>query len=109
MHLRELPQRRKMSILGGVLLAMLLGALDATIVGPAMPRIVQELSGMAMLSVGLHDLLADLHHHDSDRGQALGPLRPQVVSTWAASRSSSSALRFRARRVSLGSSRSSTR
>jgi len=50
MQLRELPQRRKMSILAGVLLAMLLGALDTTIVGPAMPNIVRELGGMAMLS-----------------------------------------------------------
>ena len=50
MHMRDLPQRRKMSILAGVLLAMLLGALDNTIVGPAMPNIVRELGGMAMLS-----------------------------------------------------------
>jgi EmrB/QacA subfamily drug resistance transporter len=50
MYLRDLPHRRKMSILAGVLLAMLLGALDATIVGPAMPNIVRELGGMAMLS-----------------------------------------------------------
>jgi len=39
-----------MSILAGVLLAMLLGALDATIVGPAMPEIVQELGGLSMLA-----------------------------------------------------------
>jgi EmrB/QacA subfamily drug resistance transporter len=50
MHMRELPHRRKMYILAGVLLAMLLGALDATIVGPAMPKIVQDLGGMAMLA-----------------------------------------------------------
>jgi len=50
MYLRELPQRNKMSILAGVLLAMLLGALDNTIVGPAMPHIVRELGGMSMLS-----------------------------------------------------------
>ena len=50
MHMRELPQRRKMYILAGVLLAMLLGALDATIVGPAMPNIVRDLGGMAMLA-----------------------------------------------------------
>lgn len=50
MMLRELPQRRKMSILAGVLLAMLLGALDATIVGPAMPHIVQDLGGMKLLA-----------------------------------------------------------
>jgi len=50
MHLRDLPHRRKMYILAGVLLAMLLGALDATIVGPAMPTIVKELGGMALLA-----------------------------------------------------------
>jgi len=50
MHLRNLPHRRKMYILAGVLLAMLLGALDATIVGPAMPNIVRDLGGMAMLA-----------------------------------------------------------
>ena len=50
MHLRNLPHRRKMYILSGVLLAMLLGALDATIVGPAMPNIVRDLGGMALLA-----------------------------------------------------------
>lgn len=50
MSLRDMPQRRKMSILAGVLLAMLLGALDNTIVGPALPLIVRELGGMSMLS-----------------------------------------------------------
>ena len=48
--MRELPHRRKMYILAGVLLAMLLGALDATIVGPAMPNIVRDLGGMALLA-----------------------------------------------------------
>lgn len=50
MQLRELPHQRKMSILYAVLLAMLLGALDGTIVGPAMPTIVQELGGMSLLA-----------------------------------------------------------
>lgn len=50
MHMRDLPRGGKFSILAGVLLAMLLGALDATIVGPAMPTIVAELGGMALLS-----------------------------------------------------------
>ena len=48
--MRELSHRRKFAILAGVLMAMLLGALDATIVGPAMPNIVRELGGMALLS-----------------------------------------------------------
>lgn len=50
MSLRDMPHQRKMSILAGVLLAMLLGALDNTIVGPALPTIVRELGGMSMLS-----------------------------------------------------------
>lgn len=50
MDLRQLPQSRKMTIFAGVLLALLLGALDQTIVGPAMPKIVQELSGMQLLA-----------------------------------------------------------
>ncbi len=50
MQLRQLSHRRKMQVLSGVLLAMLLGALDGTIVGPAMPQIVQELGGMSMLA-----------------------------------------------------------
>ena len=48
MYLRDLPQKKKMSILAGVLLAMLLGALDATIVGPAMRTIVADLGGMSL-------------------------------------------------------------
>lgn len=39
-----------MYVLAGVLLAMLLGALEATIVGPAMPHIVSELHGAAHLA-----------------------------------------------------------
>jgi len=50
MNLRELPQRQKMTVFAGVLLALLLGALDQTIVGPAMPKIVQELGGMQLLA-----------------------------------------------------------
>lgn len=50
MQLRELPQRKKMTVFAGVLLALLLGSLDQTIVGPAMPIITQELGGMQMLA-----------------------------------------------------------
>jgi EmrB/QacA subfamily drug resistance transporter len=46
--MRELPQREKMFVLGGILLAMLLGALDSTIVGPAMPTIIRDLGGMSL-------------------------------------------------------------
>jgi EmrB/QacA subfamily drug resistance transporter len=40
-----LPLRAKMEVLFAVLLGLLLGALDQTIVGPALPTIVTELSG----------------------------------------------------------------
>lgn len=48
--MREMSHRNKMYVLAGVLLAMLLGALDNTIVGPAMPTIVQELGGFELLA-----------------------------------------------------------
>jgi EmrB/QacA subfamily drug resistance transporter len=40
-----LPQREKMEILFAVLLGLFLGALDQTIVGPALPTIVTKLAG----------------------------------------------------------------
>ncbi|MEX2183380.1 MAG: MFS transporter, partial [Chloroflexota bacterium] len=40
-----LSQRAKLEILGAVLLALFLGALDQTIVGTALPRIVTDLGG----------------------------------------------------------------
>jgi MFS family permease len=40
-----LPQRAKMEILFAVLLGLFLGALDQTIVGPALPTIVTKLAG----------------------------------------------------------------
>jgi EmrB/QacA subfamily drug resistance transporter len=43
-----LSQRAKFEILGAVLLGLLLGALDQTIVGVALPRIVTELGGQSL-------------------------------------------------------------
>ena len=40
-----LPRRTKFEILSAILLAMFLGALDQTIVGPVLPRIVGDLNG----------------------------------------------------------------
>ncbi len=40
-----LPQRTKMEILFAVMLGLFLGALDQTIVGPALPKIVTQLAG----------------------------------------------------------------
>ena len=42
---RAEPQRAKLEILGAVLLGMFLSALDQTIVGPVLPKIVGELNG----------------------------------------------------------------
>jgi len=41
----ELPTREKLVVMGAVLLGLFLGALDQTIVGVALPRIVSELKG----------------------------------------------------------------
>ena len=40
-----LSHRQKLEILGAVLLALFLGALDQTIVGTALPQIVTDLNG----------------------------------------------------------------
>lgn len=45
-----LTQRRKITTMVGVMLAMLLAALDQTIVGTALPRIVTDLGGAAHLT-----------------------------------------------------------
>ena len=41
----EIPPRARFEVLGAILLALLLGALDQTIVGTALPRIVTDLRG----------------------------------------------------------------
>jgi EmrB/QacA subfamily drug resistance transporter len=45
---QTLPKRQIYGTLAGVMLAMLLGALDQTIVGTAMPRIVADLGGFSL-------------------------------------------------------------
>jgi EmrB/QacA subfamily drug resistance transporter len=45
-----LSRRRLIAVLVGALLGMMLGALDQTIVGTAMPRIISDLNGMAHYS-----------------------------------------------------------
>lgn len=50
MHLIDLPLRDKMRILYGIMLGVLLAAIDQTIVGTAMPRIVRELGGLQLLA-----------------------------------------------------------
>lgn len=48
--METLSTKRKIAIMSGVMFAILLGALDQTIVGTAMPTIVSELGGLDMLS-----------------------------------------------------------
>ena len=60
-----LPRRQKMEILFAVLLGLFLGALDQTIVGPALPTIVERPQRQRLLHLGRHDLPADEHDHAS--------------------------------------------
>jgi EmrB/QacA subfamily drug resistance transporter len=46
----EIPKNQKLLVMLGVMLAMLLAALDQTIVATAMPKIVSELNGLEHLS-----------------------------------------------------------
>ena len=46
----QLDTRRKFAILGAVMLGLFLSAMDQTIVGTAMPRIIAELSGLKFYS-----------------------------------------------------------
>jgi EmrB/QacA subfamily drug resistance transporter len=48
MYAQQLARRQVFWTLAGVMLAMLLGALDQTIVGTAMPKIVADLGGFSM-------------------------------------------------------------
>ena len=73
-----LSHRAKMEILFAVMLGLFLGALDQTIVGPALPTIVTQLSGQRLLRLGHHDLPADQHDQRPVLGQAVRPLRPQA-------------------------------
>lgn len=45
-HISELTRRQQMGVLAGVLLGILLAALDQTIVGTAMPRVIAQLHGL---------------------------------------------------------------
>ena len=48
--LMALPPRRKLAILGAILLTMFLASLDQTVVGTALPRIVTDLNGASLYS-----------------------------------------------------------
>lgn len=47
----EVNSRARFEILGAIMLALFLGALDQTIVGPVLPRISTELNGSDRKSV----------------------------------------------------------
>ena len=57
----EVGRRQKMQIVVAVLLGLFLGALDQTIVGPALPTVVTQLSGGDYHVWGLNGLPADEH------------------------------------------------
>src|SRR5258705_6258825 len=48
--LANIPTRRKLLVMAGVMAALFLAALDQTIVATALPRIVQEFHGLEHLS-----------------------------------------------------------
>ncbi|MBI3660908.1 MFS transporter [Candidatus Acetothermia bacterium] len=46
----QLTDRQRMAVTGGVMLGMFLGALEATVVGTAMPTVIAELKGLNLYS-----------------------------------------------------------
>ena len=73
-----LSHRAKLEVLFAVMLGLFLGALDQTIVGPALPTIATELVGQRALRLDDHDLSPDQHDQRPVLGQAVRPLRPQA-------------------------------
>jgi len=87
MHMRDLPQRKKMFILSGVLLAMLLGALDANHRRPGHAQHRPRTGRMAMLSWSSRS--TRLRPRSPSPSWASCPTCTAVNgSTWAASRCS---------------------
>ena len=72
----NLSPRAKLEILFATLLALFLFALDQTVVGVALPRIVTDLHGERAVHVGDHHLPADLDDQRPHLRQAVRPLRP---------------------------------
>ena len=72
-----LSQRAKFEILGAILLGLFLAALDQTVVGTALPRIVDRPRRQRALHVWVdHDLPADQHDQRPVLRQAVRPVRP---------------------------------
>ena len=75
----HLDPRQRLVTLGGLMLTLLLAAMDQTIVGTAMPRVVASLDGFDRYPVGDHRLPAHLDDLGPGLRQAVGPVRTQVA------------------------------
>src|SRR3954467_6588396 len=67
------------AVISGLMLTLFLEALDQTIVGAAMPQIIEELHGLDRYSWVVTGLYPRLDDGDSDRRQALRSVWPQMV------------------------------
>ena len=75
---RTLPilGKRRQAITAGLLLGMSLGALEATVVGTAMPTIDRDARRARALQLGVLGVSADLNRVGPDLGPAVRPVRP---------------------------------
>jgi ribose/xylose/arabinose/galactoside ABC-type transport system permease subunit len=55
------------TVFAGLMLGMFLGAVNRTIIAPAMPRIIAELGGMRQLQLDRRFTLAGVNGHCTDR------------------------------------------
>ena len=71
----ELPHRARMRILGAVMVGIFLAALDQTVVGTALPRIITDLNGNELYTWAITAYLLTSHHQRTAVRQAVGPVR----------------------------------
>ena len=76
---QTLPRRDLILTVGGLMLTLLLAALDQTIVGTAMPRIIADLHGFEHYAWVTTAYLLTSTAVVPIVGQALGHVRPQAV------------------------------
>ncbi len=72
----ELSPRARLEILGAILLALFLFALDQTVVGTALPRIVTDLRGDTLYTWVVTVYLLTATISGPDLRQTVRPLRP---------------------------------
>jgi MFS family permease len=84
----ELPTKRVWTIFSGLMLGMLLAALDQTIVSTALPTIVRELGGAQHISWVSHGVPVGIDGDYSDVGQGRRPCWAQISVSWWPSGSS---------------------